>query len=124
MKPLTIKYRPVPLLPFSLSVSRLIPECWPEVTEKQLSAFEKLAAGRISVVRFIATMFGVSPWLVRRFSEFENFCIVEYLDFMQHPDGYLEQSANFGRTVTIPPDELHSPVYYCIEQIQKEQKND
>jgi len=121
---MTINYRPVPLLPLFLTVTRTIPESWPEVTEKQLAAFEKLASGRISVVRFIASMFGVSPWLVRRFSEFENFCIVEYLDFMQHPEGYLQQAAHFARAATIPPDELHSPVYYCIEQIQTKQKND
>lgn len=124
MKSLTINYNPVPLLPFFLTVTRTIPESWSEVTEKQLAAFEKLAAGRISVVRFIANMFGVSPWLVRRFSEFENFCIVEYLDFMKHPEGYLQQSAHFGRAATIAPDELHSPVYYCIEQIQSKKKND
>lgn len=119
MKRLTIKYKPIFLLPFFLSVSRSIPENWQEVTEAQLSAFEKLAANRISENSFIAEMFEISPWLVFRISEFEKYCILDKLSFMMNGEGYPARCKYFGRAASISNATLHSPFYYIQKQAEK-----
>lgn len=115
MKPLTIKYRPVPIMPFFLSVSRSFPERWEEISEKQLKAFELFSSGGMEDNKFISIMFGLSEHIVRRLSGFEKYSILDCLNFMKCTEAYLNYVSIRGMAVSIRPDQLRSPLDLFIK---------
>lgn len=124
MKPLTVKYRPLKFLPFFLSVNRLFPEKWDEVTEKQLKAFELFHAEGMAGNEFIAVMFRLPGFIVRNLAPFEKYTLLDHLDYMRHPVAYLEHVSSRGLQVGIRPDQLSAPLDVFMLQCENQQKNE
>ena len=123
MRVVTIEYKPIKWLHFFNSVTRLSPDRWDDISGRQLDAFESLAAKRIDGNKFLSVTLDIPVRLVKRFSDFESYNLLESFEFMRDTECYLKLSSRLQRSASIKTDELHSPLYYHIKQIEKEQKN-
>ena len=83
MKKISFKYRPIKSIDFYLAKSRLFPECYSEVSDKQFNAYESLFFGEINDVQFISIVFNVPMWIARRCTDFLKYTMLDCFEFMK-----------------------------------------
>lgn len=116
MRVVTVQYRVIKFLPFFLSVTRLSPDRWEDLTGKQMDAYEKLARSRSNETDFLVDFFGLSRSLVTKMSGWEKYNLLDTLAFMIDMEGYIQYVSRHGRTIRLQPDQIHSPIFHIVNQ--------
>ena len=116
MRLIQIRYRPVKWLPFSLSVTRLSPSRWEDLSKEQMEAYEELARHRLTEDEFIIAFFGLSKKLVSRFTGFEKYNLLNTLDFISDAQGYVKHCCKHSRSIRLLPEQIRSPICVIVKQ--------
>jgi hypothetical protein len=90
MLKIEVKYRPVRWISFTRKVKSNVPQNWSDVTQKQLMAISSLYKSTISDIGFMKAMSGLKMGILKRLSDFENYKIMELIDFIGEQKSHHE----------------------------------
>jgi hypothetical protein len=90
MTPIVLEYCPVPWLRYSRKLTCSHPESWAELSPIQLIAAVRVMQETISDNELISVMLNIPVRLVKRFSLYQKFCIVDLMNFLQTHNPYYE----------------------------------
>jgi len=82
MLEIQVRYRPFRWLPFTRKVTSNVPQNWGEVNQAQFIAIACLYKSAISDIAFLKAMSGLKKGILNRLSDFENYKIMELIDFI------------------------------------------
>lgn len=82
MKQITIKYRPIKIIPFNRTIVRNYPQNWGEVNPVQLTAIACLYKNRISDIQFLNRMTGIPARVLKQTSDYERYKLMECFEFI------------------------------------------
>lgn len=82
MLKIIVTYRPISWIPFTRKLKSNVPQNWGDVNQKQLIAIACIYKSRISDIAFLKEMSGLKKGILKRLSDFENYKIMELIDFI------------------------------------------
>ena len=103
MRQVKIEYRY--LFFFHRKIEIEVPEKWEDLSERQFKICSRLFTEPVPDEQFISEFFGISRKLVRNFSGFEQYRLIECAEFISEP----KASVNSFFLKSIPGTYLHAP---------------
>lgn len=103
MRHVRIEYRY--LFFFRRKIEIEVPDKWEDLSERQFAICSRLFTEHVPDERFISEFFGISRKLVRKFSGFERYRLIECAGFISEPKAVV----NSFFLTSIPGTFLHSP---------------